>query len=193
MEILGKILGSTARVKIMRLFLINRTKSFKTIEVLTRSRVSADLGRKELRLLASVGFIKKRGEHHFFNPNFRYVDEISNLLINGETIDTDGVLAMFKNVGKLKLVLVSGIFIKNKDTRVDILIVGDKIKRGKVDDTIRKLEAEIGSELSYAVFETAEFLYRISMYDKLVRDVLDFPHKVLFQSKELSTMALKTA
>jgi hypothetical protein len=193
MEILGKILGSPARVKIMRLFLLNRTKTFASKDIFDRSRVSPEAGRKELRLLAATGFIKKKGDNWIFNPTFRYVDEISNLLINGETIDSDGVLSMFKHVGKLKLVLVSGIFIKNKDTRVDILIVGDKIKRSKVDDTIRKLEAEIGSELSYAVFETPEFLYRISMYDKLVRDILDFPHKVVLQAKELSTTALKTS
>ena len=39
------------------------------------------------------------------------------------------------------------------------------------------LEAEIGKELAYAVFDTPDFLYRANMYDKLVRDVIDFPHE----------------
>jgi len=91
----------------------------------------------------------------------------------------------------VKFLLVSGIFIKNKDSRVDLLIVGDKMKRGKIEEGIRKLEAEIGAELVYAIFETKEFIYRLNMYDKLVRDILDYPHEVLLQAKELSTQALK--
>jgi len=87
--------------------------------------------------------------------------------------------------------VVAGVFTKNEDSRVDLLIVGDKMKRAKIEAGIRRLEAEIGTELVYAVFETKEFIYRLSMYDKLVRDILDFPHEVLIQSKELSTQALK--
>jgi hypothetical protein len=65
------------------------------------------------------------------------------------------------------------------------------MKKSKVEEEIRKLEAEIGAELSYALFDTKEFSYRLNMYDKLVRDILDFPHEVVFQAKELSTQALK--
>jgi hypothetical protein len=60
-----------------------------------------------------------------------------------------------------------------------------------VNSHIRALEAEIGREIVYAVFDYKEFLYRLNMYDKLIRDVLDFPHKVLVQAKELSTQTLK--
>jgi predicted nucleotidyltransferase len=87
--------------------------------------------------------------------------------------------------------LISGVFIKSKESRVDLLIVGDKMKKSKVEEEIRKLEAEIGTELIYALFDTKEFSYRLNMYDKLVRDILDFPHEVVFQAKELSTQALK--
>jgi hypothetical protein len=50
-----------------------------------------------------------------------------------------------------------------------------------------------GAELTYAVFDTKEFLYRLNMYDKLIRDILDYPHEVVLQSKELSTQTLKKA
>jgi len=41
------------------------------------------------------------------------------------------------------------------------------------------------------MFDTKEFLYRLNMYDKLVRDILDFPNEILLQAKELSTQSLK--
>ena len=93
----------------------------------------------------------------------------------------------------MKLVVTSGIFIKNHDSRVDLLIVGDKMKRGKIEEGIKRIEAEIGMELVYAVFETKEFLYRLNMYDKLVRDILDYPHEVVLPAKELSTQVLQKA
>lgn len=193
MEILGKILGTPARVKIMRLFLLNKTSSFIAKDIARRSRVNPDMTRRELRLLSGVGFIKKKGDDWSFNGTFKYVNEMESLLVSGESIDKEGILENFKNAGKTKFIVVSGIFIKNKDTRVDLLVVGDKLNKNKVEEGIKKLEAEIGKELVYAVFETKEFLYRLNMYDKLVRDILDFPHEVVLQNKELSTQALKKA
>jgi hypothetical protein len=193
MEILGKLLGSLARVKIMRLFLLNQGEGFTSKDIAKRSRVSKDALRKELKLLASIGFIKKRSKDFIFNPTFKYGTEIEGLLVNSDTVDSESILEIFKKTGKVKLVIASGVFIKNKDSRVDLLIVGDKLKRSKIEDGVRRLEAEIGMELVYAVFDGKEFAYRLNMYDKLIRDILDFPHEVIFQSKELSTQSLKKA
>jgi hypothetical protein len=194
MEILGKILGNVARVKIMRLFLLNRGKVFTGKEVVKRSRVNADMVRRELRLLSGVGFIKKRGpalSGWSFNSSFKYGTEFEDLLLSSGTLNNEDILNNFKKVGRVKLVIISGVFIKNRDSRLDLLIVGDKMKRSKIEEGIKKIEAEIGVELVYAIFETKEFIYRLNMYDKLVRDVLDYPHEILLQAKELSTQALK--
>ena len=190
MEILGKIFGTTARVKIMRLFLLNKNKVFVNGDIATRSRVSIEGVRKEIRLLESIEFIKKRPNGYIFNQNFLYTKELENLLVSTEVLDKEAVATSFKKVGKLKLLVVSGIFIKDKDSRVDILLVGDNLNKSKIEDSIRKMEAEVGTEMTYASFTTKDFIYRLAMYDKLVRDILDFPHEVIFQAKELSTQSL---
>ncbi len=196
MEILGKILGNSARVKIMRLFLLNRSKGFKNVDIVKRSRVNYDAVRREIRLLASVNFIKKRSSaspEWYFNYFFKYSEEFEDLLVRSDTLNRQKLLNNFKNIGRVKLFVVSGVFIKDRNSRVDLLIVGDKLKKAGIEAGIRKLEAEIGAELVYAIFNTKEFIYRLNMYDKLVRDVLDYPHEVLLQSKELSTQVLKKA
>lgn len=191
MEILGKILGSQSRVKLMRLFLLNPETNFSSKDIVKRSRVNVSVARKELNLLTSVNFIKRLANGYVFNQAFKYRTELEGLLINSDSLDKSTLSGIFKKVGKVKLLIVSGIFIKNKDSRVDLLIVGDKMKKSKIEESIHKLEAEIGSELVYTVFDTAEFNYRLSMYDKLVRDILDFPHEIIVQAKELSTQSLK--
>ncbi len=196
MEILGKILGNEARVKIMRLFLLNKNNNFNAKEVAQRSRVGVDVVRRELKLLSSAGFTKKRGTaspEWYYNNSFSYGEDFEKLLVSGESLSSGSIIETFKKVGKIKLLIVSGVFIKNSDSRVDLLIVGDGMKRAKIEEGMRKIEAEMGVELVYAVFETQEFLYRLNMYDKLIRDILDFPHEVLVQAKELSTQALKKA
>ena len=191
MEILGKILGSPARVKIMRLFLLNPKNGFSRKDIIKRSRVNPNTVSREIKLLASIDFIKRHKTTWFFDPLFKYGGELERLLVGADTLNKKTIADNFKKVGRVKLLLVSGIFIKNKDTRVDLLIVGDKMKRSKIEEEVRKLEAEIGTELVYAIFDTKEFIYRLDMYDKLVRDILDFPHEVIFQAKELSTQTLR--
>jgi len=191
MEILAKLLGSQARVKIMRLFLLNKDKTFTNKEIATRSRVNPNQIRTELKTLESINFIKKRTTGWFFSPTFKYIKEFEGLLISADTLDEQAIADSFKKVGRVKLLVVAGVFIKNKDSRVDLLIVGDKMKKSKIEEGVRRLEAEIGSEIVYAIFETKEFIYRLNMYDKLVRDILDFPHKPIIQGKELSTQTLK--
>lgn len=193
MEILGKILGTPSRVKMMRLFISNRGKVFTTKEVVKRSRINQDSARKELHLLSSVSFIKKKGDGWSFNPLFKYGEEFENLLLGLDNLDNQSIINNFKKAGRIKLIIVSGVFIKNDDSRVDLLVVGDKIRRGRIEEEIRKIEAEMGRELIYAIFETKEFLYRLNMYDKLVRDIVDYPHEVVFETKELSTQLLKKA
>ena len=191
MEIIGKILGNSARIKIMRLFLQNKGKIFSVKEVVKKSRVNASVARHEIKLLASAGFIKKLSAGWTFNLSFKYGAEFEELLINTDILNKKTVEDAFKKAGRIKLLLVSGVFIRDKDSRADLLIVGDKIKASKIDEGVRKLEAELGVELAYVVFETKEFAYRMDMYDKLVRDILDFPHEIIIAHKELSTLIPK--
>jgi len=193
MEVLSKILGNSARVKIMRLFLQGEGKTFQAKEVAKRSRVDSQVARRELKLLTSIGFLKKLSAGFALDPLFSYRTQFEELLVNTQGIEKKNLIDHFKKTGRLKLLIASGVFIKNPDTRADLLIVGDKIKARKVEEAVKKLEAEVGTELAYVVFDTKEFAYRLDMYDKLVRDILDFPHEVVLATKELSTQALKRA
>ena len=63
----------------------------------------------------------------------------------------------------------------------------DKPNQAKIEKVIKNFEAEIGKELVYAFFPTAEFLYRLNMYDKLVWDMFDYPHELLVDRAGFST------
>ena len=59
-EILEKIFGSAARVKIMRLFLFNPEETFSFDQIAVRAKVSSPIARHELSMMEKIGLIKKR-------------------------------------------------------------------------------------------------------------------------------------
>ncbi len=195
MDILGKLFGSPARVKIMRLFLLNSEDAFENSDVVKKSKVAAPVTRKELSMLSKVGFINKRS---FFkevpakakskkptkkrvsgwqlSKDFPLLQSIHELLVNTEPLGSKDISDRLKRCGNMKLIIVSGAFIQNPDSRVDMLIVGDKLKKGAISAVLSIIESEVGKELAYTSLETQDFKYRLSVYDKFIRDILDYPH-----------------
>jgi hypothetical protein len=208
MEILGKLLGGIPRVKIMRLFLLNPEGGFETADITERCRINPAHSRKAMSQLAAMDLIfkkafvketknaksekiiKKKIQGWFLNPNFPYIHELRQLLVEGEFFKHTDLAKRFRPAGRIQLLVVSGIFIQDSESRLDLLIVGDNLKKNLIQKTVTILESELGKELAYAVFETADFKYRVSMYDKLLRDVFDFPHQPLIASKEFSIFTL---
>lgn len=175
--ILGKLFGSPDRVKVIRLFMLNQNAAFSVADVVARSKVTATAARRELKAIAEAGLVKKaRNGAWEYNSLFPLAESLKNLVVSAESIRSDDVLHRFKNAGRIKLLVVAGVFIQSDASRADILLVGDNLKRPVIERQIRALEAEIGKELRYSVLETEEFKYRLSVYDKFIHDVLDFPH-----------------
>lgn len=211
MEILAKLFGGEARVKMLRLFLMNRAVEFTLDEIVARSRVRAPIAKKELRSLENAGVIKMkivsrevergRGAQYkvvkkkfpawVFVSSFMYSDALHSLLVEADTFKKEELLSRFKKAGKIKLCVIAGIFLRLPDSRIDLLIVGDNLKSRKIEDAIKLLQAELGKEISYAVFDSEEFRYRRDMYDKLLCDIFEFPHERLVEHPTLSTDLLR--
>lgn len=182
METLSKLFGSEAKVKIMRLFLFNPETVFDTSTISTRTKAEISKVRREIGVLEKTGLIKHRtrsnGRKGFvLDTQFSYLLPLQNFLINVEPLNPKEIIRRISKLGSIKMIVLSGVFIQETESRVDILVVGDNVKKTALENTIKLLESEIGKELRYAHFTTADFQYRISMCDKLTRDILDYPHK----------------
>ncbi len=75
--------------------------------------------------------------------------------------------------------ILSGLFTGAIESKVDIMVVGDKLDEKKLAAAVHHLEAELGRELRYASFSTEEFKYRRGVYDRLIRDVFDYPNRMV--------------
>ena len=205
MTTLEKLFGSGVRVKLLRLFLLSPEKIFTSLEAAKVIKVSPEAVSGEMRSLTSLGFIKKTArrdrievkrrnkirifkkkvEGRQLSSTFPLILALRNLLITARPISREKMTQFFRSRGKIKLVALGGVFsddlqggFRGDGTKLDILVVGD-LKKGQAEHFIRELESEIGKELNWAVLSSLEFDHRISMHDKLLRDLLDFPHEFL--------------
>ena len=177
MKSVSHIFGGEAKVKIMRLFIFNPGSTFTALQVANRAKERPNTARKELRILTKAGLIKRRAKGFILNPSYLYLPAIENFLIDATPMTGKEIIRKVSRAGNMKLILTSGVFLHDRDARVDILVVGDHIKQGKLLSIMSSIEAELGKELRYAAFETIDFQYRFSIYDKLIRDILDSEHE----------------
>ena len=196
--ILEKLFGSSARVKIIRLFLLNPETLFGFREISRRAKVNSYSLRREILVLKNIDFIKQKEEKIDeliklkngkiknrkkkiqglrLNSLFPFLQPLKNLVITAAPLDKEKLIKKLNSIGRMKLIILSGVFTQSEDSKVDLLLAGDSIRRNALERLLKRIEAETGKELTYAAFSTNEFLYRFGMYDRFVRDVLDYPHE----------------
>lgn len=125
-------------------------------------------------------FKKKKIKGYTLNDKFPLRKQLEALLIGADTLRNEDMVGRFRKAGLMKLIVLSGIFVKDEDRRVDLLLVGEKLSKAKLEKAIQNLESDIGRELRYSVFSPTEFKYRLDMYDNLLLDIFDHRHvKVL--------------
>ncbi len=183
METLTALFGSAAKIKILRVFLFNTGISFTLKDLSLRTASKGPVVLRDLNILVKADIIRKRsgakGTTYVLNEKFPYLDPLKNLLTVASIQADESLTKRFGGAGRIKLIIAAGVFIQNWDSRVDLLIVGDDLNISKIEATIKIIESEIGKEVAYSAFETQDFQYRIGIHDRLVRDILDYPHVTL--------------
>lgn len=183
MESLEKLFGSAVRLKLIKLFLYNPKTSFTSSEAASRVRVGTSVARKEIDELEKAELVKKvrskKGNTNSWTRSATcgYAEALETFLTTVESSDHKDLANKISKAGKIQLLFLSGFFIRNTEARVDMFIVGDNLNKSVLSKVVSSIESEMGREIRYAFFSTADFKYRYSMFDKLIRDVLDFPHK----------------
>ncbi len=171
------IFGTNSKARIIRLFVFNPGQSFSPKEVSRRSKERPNTVRKELRSLSKGKLIRKTSKGYALNSTYPNLSALESFLIDVAPVSEQEIIKKLSKAGNIKLVVIAGVFIHDLESRVDLLIAGDNIKQTALVSAISSIEAELGKELRYAAFETDDFKYRLGLYDKLIRDILDFSHK----------------
>lgn len=116
---------------------------------------------------------------YFINKEFPLFPELRMLILKSAPANRATLAKKISTLGRIKLAVLAGVFINSDTSRADLLLVGDGIKKGRLNAFMAWLESEIGKELNFVCLTTEEFKYRMDMYDRFLRDLLEEPHERL--------------
>jgi len=191
-QILEKLFESPAKTRLLKLILRNIKTLFPMSEIKRRTQLDARSINKQLDIFRSIGLVKavtrKKEKVFGVNPAFAFYDELSSLVLKSSPASKGKMTNKIRGLGKVKMAILSGIFMEENrgNRRIDILLVGDAISDRKLTNFIKSLEAEAGTEISFAVLSSEEFIYRYKMFDKFVHDILEKPHEKIINKLEKS-------
>lgn len=188
-EILGQLFDSPVKVKLLKLFLRNPEESFGLKEVNKRIKSDVHACRRQMKKLENINLlssrVKDKRKVYSVNSDFDFYNELRTLVLKSNPASKEKILSRLKTLGRIKLAILAGIFLNAENSRVDLLVVGDNIKKGKLSNFLRDLEAEVGKEIDYVVFSSRDFNYRYDMFDRFIRDVLEKPHEKLINKLKI--------
>ena len=183
MELLAKLFGSSARLKTLRLFVFNQNTAFTIADAAQRTKLSKEIARGEIAELISSGLLRKKGTQtplrYQANARYEHLTALDTFIRETTSVRPKKIIAILKRAGTLRFVALSGHFTGIIEPQIDLLVVGDRLEEHVLAHAVHVLEAELGREIRYASFATADFRYRLGVYDRLLRDVFDYPHRVL--------------
>lgn len=190
---LAILFGNQARVKLLRFFLFNPTQDFTFDDISRRAKLVRRTARTEINALERAEVIKRKmiyAPHptknirvrvlgFALNDKFPQLSSLQTFLFETAPINGTTIIKHLRKVGPIDFIACAGVFVREFDRRLDLLIAMKKLSEAKVEVAIRALEAELGIEIRYAMLTTDDLKYRVGMYDKLTRDVFDYPHQIL--------------
>jgi hypothetical protein len=180
-DILEYIFGSKEKTRLLRFFLQNPEQEYELEEICRRNILNRLKARKELENLRKIKFIFKRSRKgkkiYSLNQEFVFYPELKNLVAKDNVHPQSGSLERIRNIGNVKLAVISGAFINYAKSKADMILVCDDTSRAKLKNLMNCLEAEIGKEIDFVLMSGEEFKYRINMLDKFILDFLEGPHE----------------
>jgi predicted transcriptional regulator len=181
-NMLKKIFGSGARVKLLQQFLKNPEQEFFIRELTRILDEQINSLRRELTNLENIGLLKSkeknRKKYYIVNPHFPLLSELTSIVRKTDEANLQFLKKIMK-LGDVDILILTGKFI-NKEKDVDLFIVGNLAKV----DLQKFLDSEFpGQNLKYGLMTREDFLYRITLKDKFVSNIFKEKDNLILKNK----------
>lgn len=174
---LGDIITSRVRVKILTTFLSSPDLMIHVRELVRQTKEEINAIRRELAHLEKNGLVKKepRANRLYYTFNKDYPLYFDLLELVAKTTGLPGqIIKNRTKLGKVKFAMLSGAFLRGlpaSPERVDLLIVG-RIVLPELAAIVRTEEIKRGHEINYTVMSEEEFVFRKSRHDPFLSAIL---------------------
>ncbi len=195
---LEKIFGSRTRLKLLKIFLTHPGEYYYVRELARQTEERINSVRRELTNLVEFGIVveedkikmdlehdglKQKKKFYTVNTDFVLYQEFKNLILKSRLLLEKTLARQIDSLGKIKFLVLSGIFVDNPSAKTDLLIVGNFDKK-KLENLIAKLEKNFEQTIRYTAMDNKEFDYRNQVTDKFLFEILEGKKIVLIDNLE---------
>lgn len=179
--VVEKLFGSKTRAKLLKLFFESPEKSFYVREITRVIEEQIHSVRRELLNLESIGVVKNETYDNkvYYSADMKHpyahalVEIFSKKVVpmKDKDVKEGGWEEYVKPVKKF----LAAVMVTNRvpgQEGIDLLIVGDD-KTKKLTHWAEVVEKKVGKPLNYVIFSVEDFLYRKSVRDRFVMEILD--------------------
>jgi len=183
---IDNLFNTKLKKALLGVFFGNSKRSFSIDELRFLTKGSRAAIAEAVREFAHADLLEaaqnKKGRRFYqLNSHFHLRDELRELVTAvARPKASDEVGRRLRSVPNLRLAVLSGIFTLQPKLPVDLLLVGDEISVTRLDRALSEIEDMVGQEVNYTLLSRLEYDDRRFMSDRLIRDVLDNPHLVVF-------------
>jgi len=177
---LEKLFGSKTRAKLLALFFENPGKSYYVREITRVIEEQINSVRRELTNLNALGLVKietyenkvyysANGKHPFARPMMEIFSKKISTVVDMDVprIGWDEYVRPVRNI--LRALIVTNRLPGQEG--IDLLIVGDD-RMKKLTHWAEVVEKKQGKPLNYVILSREDYLYRKSLKDRFIADVL---------------------
>jgi len=178
--VLGKLISSSARVKVLKLLLLNQDRRYYQSEIAELVGLPIRAVQRESARLTEIGLLRRveDGNRVYFqaNPACPIFPELKRILLKTVALESllSGALA---GDGQIQAAFVYGSYAANQETAasdIDLFVVG-AISSRQLSAALSPVQAEIQREINYHLVTPEEFKERLVRNDGFLHNVLGGP------------------
>ena len=176
--VLKALFSSQTRVKLLSTFLLHPEEEYFIRELTRLLNEQINSIRRELENLRRIGLVKarhrNRKKYYRVDKDFILFSELRSIFAKEIQADSP-IVSSLKKLPGIKLILLAGSFV-GTESKVDLLVVGDLKK-----EMLEALLAQDPSmrNVKYSIFSEGDFLYRLSLRDKFINEILNDPRHIV--------------
>lgn len=184
-DALKALMSSQTRVKLLSVFLLHPEEEYFIRQLTRLLGEQINSIRRELENLRRIGLVKarhrNRKKYYKAETDFIFYQELRSMFAKEVKGGESPTIAAMKNVPGLLFLQLAGSFV-GTHSKVDLLVVGDI--RKEVIESLLAQDPTMRS-IKYSLFSKADFLYRLSLRDRFILEIVDDPrHVVAFNAME---------
>ena len=176
------LFSSQTRVKLLSTFLLHPDSEYFIRELTRLLGEQINSIRRELENLRRIGLVKarhrNRKKYYHVDTDFPLYADLRNIF--AKDVQTESpFIASLKSLPNVQLVVLAGYF-TGTESKVDLLVVGT-VQKELLEALL--LQDPSLKNVKYSIFSEADFLYRLSLKDRFILEILNDPRHLIVHNQ----------